>query len=250
MSFKKILTHPSRTKIIRMLTKGMGVREVAKRIREMHPDDRKLHLTPGTLQKFRKEKLDLDAEALKEIKEAEKGKQEVREEKKEDTQLKGMPVYKEKLKEAVDLHIDIRQQLANLSVLINARIEDIFDRAQRGNASTNEEQNLQKYFATYVTVLEKWAKYIDKIADQTIETNVNITVIEDQMAVIRECIRETLMEVNPEMAVKFFEKLERKLSALSYRAQGMSFGEMRHGVKVLSADIVEEITADEDSAAQ
>jgi len=244
MSFNKILTHPSRTKIIRMLNQGLGVREVAKRIREMHPDDKKLHLTPTTLQKFRKEKLDLNAEALKEIKEAEKGKREVREEKREDTQLKSIPVYKEKLQEALDVHIDIRQQLANLSVLINARIEDIFNRAQYGNASTNEEQNLQKYFATYITVLEKWAKYIDKIADQTIETNVNITVIEDQMAVIRECIRETLMEVNPELAVRFFAKLEQKLSMLSYRTQSTSFGEMHQNVKVLSAD-VEEISADD-----
>jgi hypothetical protein len=235
-----------------MLTRGMGVREVAKRIREMHPEDKKLHLTPTTLQKFRKEKLDLNAEALKEIKEAERDKKEVREEKKENTQLKGMPIYKEKLQEAVDLHIDIRQQLANLSVLISARIEAIFDRAQYGNASTNEEQNLQKYFATYITVLEKWAKYIDKIADQTIETNVNITVIEDQMAVIRECIRETLMEVNPELAVKFFSKLERKLSTLSYRAQNTGFGEMHQNVKVLSADVadvvdIEEIVEDDSS---
>ena len=244
MSFNKILTHPSRTKIIRMLTKGMGVREVAKIIREMHPDNKKLHLTPTTLQKFRKEKLDLDAEAIKEIKEAESDKREVRDEKKENTQLKGMPIYKEKLQEALDLHIDIRQQLANLSVLINARIENIFNRAQLGGVSTNEEQNLQKYFATYITVLEKWAKYIDKIADQTIETNVNITVIEDQMAVIRECIRETLMEIDPEMAVRFFSKLERKLSTLSYRTQNTSFGEMHQNVKVLSAN-VEEITTDD-----
>ena len=249
MSFKKILTHPSRTKIIRMLTKGMGVREVAKRIREMHPDDKKLHLTPTTLQKFRKEKLDLDAEALKEIKEAEKGKKEMREEKKEDAQLKSMPVYKEVLHKALDTHIDIRQSLANIEALISARIEDIFDRAQRGQASTNEEQNLQKYFATYITALERWAKYIDKIADHTVETNVNITVIEDQMAVIRECIRETLMEVNPELAVKFFAKLEQKLSMLSYRAQNMSFGEIRQNVKVLSAD-VEEISADDSTDSQ
>jgi len=227
-----------------MLTKGMGVREVAKIIREMHPDNKKLHLTPTTLQKFRKEKLDLDAEAIKEIKEAESDKREVRDEKKENTQLKGMPIYKEKLQEALDLHIDIRQQLANLSVLINARIENIFNRAQLGGVSTNEEQNLQKYFATYITVLEKWAKYIDKIADQTIETNVNITVIEDQMAVIRECIRETLMEIDPEMAVRFFSKLERKLSTLSYRTQNTSFGEMHQNVKVLSAN-VEEITTDD-----
>jgi len=241
--FQKILTHPAKTKIIRMLTSGMGVREVSKRLREMYPGERKLHLTPTTLQKFRNEKLNLDGEAVSEIKKYKKERKEIREEngreKRQDSELKSLPIYKEKLREAVDLHIDIRQQLANMSVLINARIEDIFDRAQQGDASVNEEQNLQKYFATYITVLEKWAKYIDKIADQTIETNVNITVIEDQMSVIRECIRETLMEVNPELAVKFFSKLEKRLSMLSYRVQNTSFGEIHKDVKVLTASVAE-----------
>lgn len=245
MTFKKILTHPSRTKIVRMLKQGLGVREVAKRIREMHPDDKKLHLTPGTLQKFRKEKLDLDAEAIKMLKDAEKDKQEIREARKEDSQLRGMPVYREVLQKALDAHVDIRQSLANIEALVSARIEAIFDKGS--NISTNEDANLQKYFSTYITTIERWAKYIDKIADQTIEANVNVTVIEDQMAVIRECIRETLMEVNPELAVRFFEKLEKRLSTLSYRPQPPgSFSEIRQEVKVLSADVGEIVTDDEE----
>jgi hypothetical protein len=47
------------------------------------------------------------------------------------------------------------------------------------------------------------------------------------------------MEVNPELAVKFFSKLEKRLSMLSYRVQNTSFGEIHKDVKVLTASVAE-----------
>lgn len=240
MAFEKITKHPSRSKIVRMLNSGMGVRAVANKIKELYPDDKKLHLTPSTLQKFRQEKLNLDAEAIKLVKEATEDKREISEEKKSDRVLKYMPVYKEKLQEAIDVHIDIRQQLANLSVLISARTEALFDKAATGGITVNEEANLQKYFQTYITVIEKWAKYIDKIADQTVETNVNVRVIEDQVSVIQQCVRETLSEFEPELAIKFFTRLEQRMSQLSYRApKPINLNQLGAEVKVITENIDE-----------
>jgi hypothetical protein len=228
MSFKKIFSHPDKTMIVRMLTQGQGVRAVAKAIKDLHPKEKKLHVSVPTLQKFRKEKLNLEGEALEAVKQAAREKKEIKETKKEDTQLKRIPAYREKLQEAIDLHVDIPQQLRELLVLVKARVEDLFDKSSRGELSVNEEMNLHKYFASWTTTIQQWAKYVDKITENSIEANVNITVIEDQVSVIRETVREILEEMSPEMALKFYDRLTAKMSDLTYKRKTDSIKTM-HG---------------------
>lgn len=237
-SFTKILSHPARNTIIRMLSQGQGIRTVARYLREKYPDDKKLHVSEPTLQKFRKEKLNIEGQALDAIKQAAKEKKAIKEEKKEDTKLRRLPAYKEKIQEAVDLQVDIRKELSELLVLVKSRTEDLFDKAARGEITINEEANLQRYFQAWTTAIERWAKYIDKVADKTVETNVNITVIEDQMCVLREAIVETIQEMAPELKIKFLDKLSNKMTDLSYRHKGdMSFTDIHTDAKILTASI-------------
>lgn len=248
MAFEKILLHPDKNTIVRMLMKGDGVRAVAKYLKEKYPGNKKLHLTTNTLQKFRVEKLKLEGTALEAVKEATKKKIEIKEDKKEDTQIRRLPAYKEKLKEVIDYHVDLQNELKQLLILIKARTEDLFDKAANGQITINEEANLQKYFSSWTTTIERWAKYIEKIADKTVETNVNINVIEDQMATIREAIRETLNEFEPEIAIKFIDKLNSKMSNLSYREpRQVGFNEIKRDVRLLSSEIeVNEIVGEFD----
>lgn len=216
-SFKKILTHPDKNDIVRMLTRGQGVRAVSKYLKEKHPNDKGLHVSVPTLQRFRKEKLNLDKEVISQLKEAEKERKEIKEIKKEDAAIRKIPAYKEAVQKAAEVHVDIRTELSEMIVLVKSRIEDLFDKAEAGEATINEEANLQKYFPILATSLDKWMKYVERVADQTIETNINITVIEDQMSVIREAIRDTLQEMEPALAIKFLDNLNRKMEALNYR---------------------------------
>jgi hypothetical protein len=239
MAFEKINSHPDRSTIVRMLARGDGVRAVAKYLREKYPRNKKMHLTANTLQRFRSEKLNIEGEALEAIKDATKQKKEITAEEQTDKQIKNNPIFQEKIKEAVEFHVDLQKELKELLVLIKARTEDLFDRASRGDITVNEEANLQRYFQSWTTTIERWAKYIEKIADKTVETNVNITVIEDQMSVIREAIRETLAELQPEVAIKFLDKINSKMAGLSYRApKQVEFSEIRDDVQMLTAAIV------------
>lgn len=216
-SFNKILTHPDKNDIVRMLSRGQGVRAVAKHLKEKHPNDKSLHVSVPTLQKFRREKLNLEKEVISQLKEAEKEKKEQKEIKKEDAKLRKIPAYKEAVQKAADVHIDIRTELSEMITLVKSRIEDLFDKAEAGEATINEEANLQKYFPILANSLDKWMKYVEKVADQTIETNVNITIIEDQMSVIREAVKETLEELDPSLTLKFLDNLSRKMESLNYR---------------------------------
>jgi len=244
----KVLSHPDKNTIVRMLTEGQGVRTVAKFLKEKYPKDKGKQISVPTLQSFRKEKLNLEGDALDAIKQATKDKQQLKEAKKEDAQIRRLPAYKEKVKEIISYHVDIQNELKELLILVKARIEDLFDRAAMGEITINEEANLQRYFQIVTVTIERWAKYVEKIADRTIETtNVNITVIEDQMSLMREAIRETILEMDPDLAVKFLDRLNRKVTTLSYRrgSSDMSFQEIRTDVQQLT-ETVEEMNTDAD----
>jgi hypothetical protein len=238
MSFKKVLSHPNINMIVKKLSDGIGVRKVSKILQEMYPGDKKKHISPVTLQKFRKEHMKIEGDALEAIKEASKEQKLAKVKEQEHKEIKKLPSYKEKLQEAMDLHLDIRQQLANLHVLISARMEDLFDKLASGEARVDDEHSLQKYFQTYITLIERWAKYIDKVADYTVETNVNITVIEDQMALMRETVWEILQDMDPSLAVRFLERLDGKMKDMDYSTDKKpKFAEMHGNVKTLTANI-------------
>ncbi len=237
MSFKKILTHPDVNAIVRMLSRGDGIRKVAKALKEMHPNDKKLHLSTPTLQKFRTQHLKIEGDALEIIKQTTKEKKEIKEFKKEQTAVKNLPAYKEVLKESVGLHIEIQQELREMFVFLKARFESLFDKLQTGESTVVDEQSLQKYFQVWITAIEKQAKYVDKIADHKIETtNVNITIIQDQMTVLREAVRETMLEeMDARCQVRFLEKLDSKMKDLNYRQDSsMSFAKIHNDVKTLT----------------
>jgi len=239
----KILSHPDKSTIIRMLSEGQGVRKVAGFLKEKYkkPEEKKYHVSVPTLQTFRKKHLNLEGEALEVIKQAAKEKRHIVKDKKDSAAVRKLPVYKEKVKEIIGYHVDIQNELKELLILVKARIEDLFDKAAAGEITINEEANLQRYFQIVTTTIERWAKYIEKIADKTVETtNVNITVIEDQMSIMREAIREVISEMDPDMAVKFLDTLNHKITTLSYkRKPETSFQEIRSDVAQLSATVEE-----------
>jgi len=117
-------------------------------------------------------------------------------------------------------------------------MEALFDKLEAGGGTKTDEDSLLKYFNTYILTLEKWSKYIDKVADYTVETNINVTVIEDQMSVVREAVYEIMREMEPTMAVKFLEKLDNKMKTLQYKQERkMSLRDIGSDVQVLTARI-------------
>ncbi len=245
---EKVANHPDKEYIIKLLTNGYGVRKIAKILREKYPDDSKMHISECTLQSFRKNKLNIHGQALEKIKEVEFKKEEVVRTVKADKKIASSSVYKKKIKEAVNLHIDIRQEISELFILIKSRTEELFNKAAAGRVTINEEANLQKYFQTWMQAIERHAKYIDKISDKTVETNVNITIIEDQIHVIRSAVIETLNELDPELRVKFLDKLNMKMTDLSYKRKSIDFEKIyaENKTQLASVKLIEEVIEESD----
>ena len=244
--FEKILLHPDRNLIIRLLARGDGVRSVENILKEKYPDDKSKTVTFMTLQKFRKDYMNLEAEALSQLKKEEKDRVEKKEEIQIDKSIRNLPSYKQVIENAKEEHIDIRKTLKNLELVINSRIETLFNLANDGKLSEKREENFLGYMEKQLSVLEKWGKYVEKIADKTIQTDVNITVVQDQAILIREAILETLDDISPELKIKFLENLNKKLENTVFRKKKTaSIGNISSGAhEMLNEYIDTEISDD------
>ena len=60
----KVLRHPDKEEIIKMLLNGESVKEVERWIKKKHPRSRRLQISYMTLQKFRAENLNLKGDVL------------------------------------------------------------------------------------------------------------------------------------------------------------------------------------------
>jgi len=220
MAFPKVLTHPNKDMIVKLLTDGKGVRYVSKVLKEMYPEEPSKRISVQTLQAFRKEHLKLEGDVLEDIKKTKRLKERKRESKKEHTLVKHLPSYKRKLEEVADMHLDIRTSLAQVDTLIKARLENFFDMAQAGQATRDDEKLLQGYFDRYFTVIQHWAKYVENMADQRIDHNINVTVVNEQMDMLRTAVVRVLQRMDPQEALKFMEELDKEMNSLSYRPDG------------------------------
>ena len=69
-SGKKILRHPDKEEIIRMLNDGESVRAINAHFKKKYPRNKSLWISTVTLQEFRKTNLNLEGRVLKDIQEA------------------------------------------------------------------------------------------------------------------------------------------------------------------------------------
>jgi hypothetical protein len=209
----KIMNHPDKDMIIGWMAEGKGVRKICKMLQERYPGDKEKQLSIPTIQRFRKQHMKLEGQVLEDIKKASKRK----ELKREHVEVQNLPTYKQKISEIADVHIDIKRGLVGMEKLITARLENLFDAAQRGEITTEREKVLQGYFDRYLTMIDKWAKYVDKVADVRIEANINVTVVQEQMAVLRQTVYELVREMDPELSIGFLDRLNGRIGSLTYK---------------------------------
>lgn len=250
VQFSKIIKHPEKRKIIKWLSDGMGVREVERRLKEKYPNDKSFQITAPTLQKFRKQYLKIEGEVLKEIKHMRDEGGVSKAEDLTEKEIHQLPAYKKKLLEAAEFHVDLQKEISELVVLSKGRLEVMYNKVMSEEGlSTNQEKNLQNWFKLSLEMLDKHAKYVEKIGEKTGETNINITLIEDQVGIIKEAIKEIIMELEPGLAMKFIDKINGKMKELTFKREESSFEEIKNETKMLSnvaevQDAIEEFSND------
>jgi len=215
----KILKHPEKEEIIKRLNDGQSIRAVAKWIKEKYPNNKKLQLSTVTLQSFRKKNLQLKGKVLKDIQEAAVVQQRAIEEQQRQAQLESTNAYQDKINNIADTHLDVANKILQLDSIIENRMEYWFNAISNGEASPEQaDKQLRSYMDRQMAMLQQYKKFVEGMADKTVEHNVNITVMNEQIVVIRDVIRDVMLEFNPDIAMMFMEKLNKRLNGLEYNS--------------------------------
>ena len=209
---------------------GIPVRDIEQRLKERYPKKRQDHLriSFSTVQNFKTSYLNMKGEILKDIKEAtylskELMKQEAQEAR--DTaiqeEVRSTSAYQEKINQIVDTQINVQEQLVKLYNIIEARMEYFFNKLEEHEfPNVKEERAFQNYIDQFMRLLEYYKKFVEGFKDGT-EHNININIMNDQVVLLRDAIREVFTEIEPDLAVKFMHKLNSKMKDLVYRSDGI-----------------------------
>jgi hypothetical protein len=242
---KKIMKHPDKEEIIRMLNDGESVRKVAAWTKEKYPTNKGLHLSTVTIQKFRKDNLQLEGKVLKDIQEASVVQQRALEEQQREVQLAETNAYQDKINEIADTHLDVASKIMQLDGIIEDRMEYWFNAIKTGEAEPKAaDKEMRQYMDRQMALLQQYKKFIEGIADKTVEHNVNVTVMNEQITMLRDVIRDIIEEFNPDLAMVFVEKLNSKLNNLEYLPQ-VSDGVDAKELKTIEAQVISDEDLDD-----
>lgn len=227
-----------------MLTDGESVRGVEAKLKEKYPQDKSKWLSSVTLQKFRKDNLNLDGKVLKDIQETALVQKRQIEEKMRQRQLEATDAYKQKINEIADSKLDVARKILQLDSVIESRMEYWYNMVASGEETAAKGDNeLRKFISQQMELLGQYKKFVEGMADRTVDHNININVMNDQIAIIRDTIRECMAEFGPDKAMLFMERLNARLNQAAYRPNDLA----NAPVKLEDLHDVEfEVTEDED----
>lgn len=239
--FSKLISHPEKDRIITKLLSGDTPKIVSDYLSLKYPDsqDSAMRLSIVLLNEFKNKYLDKQKYLDKIIKDEQSG----RLDKKIAESIVNNKTWKERIAELADEEIDLRKQVKDVLVLIRARAEQVFDQIQQNPVNNKGDYVLIKYFELLINTIEKADKVINQRPDTLIQQNISIQMVEQHSSVIQQAIQETLLEMDPEISIKFMDKLYAKMQKLQPDDVPQLSIEKRQNIvnKLIPADIEEGI---------
>lgn len=219
---KKILNHPDTEEIIELLTNGESTRSVAEKLKKKYPNDKSKQVSWITLQDFRKNHLKLEGKVLQDIQDANQSQKQQIEQIMVQRQLEATDAYKKKISEIADSKLDVARKILELDSIIESRMEYWYNMVASGEeVAAKGDNELRKFISQQMELLAQYKKFVEGMADKTVDHNVNIHVMSDQISIIRDVIRECMAEFGPDKAMRFMERLNQRLNSATYRPNSL-----------------------------
>jgi hypothetical protein len=214
----KILQHPDKEEIIAQLVNGTPVRDVAEflRLKYTGADNAHLRVSFSTIQNFKKSYLDIDGQVARDVREA--AQDAISRQRLEDGQevVAETSAYRKKINEIVDGKLDVQRELLKIFTLLDSRIEHFYNLLSNYEfPNAREERVFQGYIDQLIKLVESYKKYVEGYSE-SVEHNININVMNDQINVVREAVRKSLEDTSPDLAIKFMDNLNKNMKTLEY----------------------------------
>lgn len=217
IKYRKILRHPDKNKIIKRLTEGQSVEEVFNWLSKKRKDEPKLQISRATLQGFRRDHLQLEGKVLQDIQKAKTQGVEPKRAKETLRIVESSTAYKDKINAIADTHLDVAKKLIQSASIMEERMEYWYNAVKSGEQSPDgADKQMRQWMDRQMNLFQQYKKFVEGMADKTIDYNISVTVLNDQIEMIKSVIKEVLMELDAETSVLFMEKFNRKLTNIQY----------------------------------
>lgn len=223
----KVLTHPDKEEIISQLVNGTPVRDVAEFLRMKYAGRENAHLRVSfsTIQNFKTHYLDLDGQVARDIREKSSHVIEARRLEEGKEIVAESSAYKRKINEIVDSKLDVQKEIYKVFVLLESRIEHFYNLLSNYEfPNAREERVFQGYIDQLIKLVEHYKKYVEGYSE-SVDHNININIMNDQMFALREAVRKSLEDAAPELAIKFMDNLNKNMKAMEYPCGNHMLGE-------------------------
>jgi hypothetical protein len=223
----KVLQHPLKEEIISQLVNGTPVRDVADFLRLKYPEEENSHLRVSfsTIQNFKKTYLDIDGQIARDVRAAATEAISARRVDEGRESVASTSAYQRKINEIVDGKLDVQKEILKAFSLLESRIEHFYNLLSNYEfPNSREERVFQGYIDQLIKLLESYKKYVEGYSE-SVDHNVNINIMNDQIELVRDAVRQSLEDVSPDLAIRFMDNLNRNMKTLEYSASGHVVGE-------------------------
>ena len=216
-SLKKILEHPDKDEIISKLIIGISHKDIHNWLKAKYTNvsESKFVISEKSIKAFQDSYLDIYNLIQEDIS---KSKQAVNTNTEEQLSLalQNNSAYKNKMLELADKEIDVRKIISNLCIAIETRLAQVFDEIQEDprNINTRVDRLLIEYADTLGNILEKYYKFTESPADQIVQHNVTLQVVDQHISVFHDVIKEVLSQMDLETSLYFMEVFNQKMEKL------------------------------------
>lgn len=216
-ALQKILEHPDKDEIISKLIIGISSKDIYDWLKAKYTNvsEAKFVIAEKSIKAFQENYLDIYNLIQQDISKS-KGALSTSTEEQLSLSVQNNATYKSKMLELAGKEIDVRKIISNLCVAIETRLAQVFDQIQEdpSNINTRVDRLLLEYADTLGNILEKYYKFTESPADQIIQHNVTLQVVDQHISVFHDVIKEVLSKMDLDTSLYFMEVFNQKMEKL------------------------------------
>ena len=217
-SYKKILEHPDKDEIISKLVIGQPPADIHDwlKVKYTNVGEKKFVLSENTLKSFQSTYLDFYNDILQDMQKTKSAVAIGAPLESLELAVRNNPAYEDAMVKLATGELNVDQMMGKMALNVELRISQIFDAIQSdpNNINTKIDRLLVDYAEMFGNTLDKYYKWKESQANQTLHANVTLQVVDQHISVFHDVIKEVLSQMDLETSLYFMEVFNEKMAKL------------------------------------
>jgi hypothetical protein len=217
-AYQKILQHPDKDEIINKLVIGQSTTDINDWLKSKYTNvsELKFVISEASLKSFQNTYLDFYTDIQSDLSKTKSALAVDNSTDQLELAVRGNPAYKDAMVKMATTELDIRKIVANLCINVETRLAQVFDEIQENprDINTKVDRLLIDYAEVLGNILEKYYKFTEAPADQIVQHNVTLQVVDQHISVFHDVIKEVLSQMDLSTSQYFLEVFNEKFSKL------------------------------------